>query len=77
MSAIPLSVAEAKLATWLAAEDGVALGQSFTTDTGRSLTRADLADIRAQIEYWERKIAQIKGIAQGSQRQRRVIVADG
>lgn len=40
-----------KLNTWLAAEEAVATGQSYQIGT-RMLTRADLKQIRAQMEYW-------------------------
>jgi len=76
MPGITLTLAHAKLATWLAAEAGVALGQSVTSDTGRTLTRANLAEIREQIEYWEGKIAKLEQADLGTQRQRRVIVVD-
>lgn len=39
-----------KLNTWLAAEEAVATGQSYQIGT-RMLTRADLKQIRAQMEY--------------------------
>ena len=42
-----------KLNTWLAAEEAVATGQSYQIGT-RMLTRADLKQIRAQMEYWRR-----------------------
>ncbi len=53
--AITLAIAEAKLDLWLAAEDAVATGQSYTVNN-RSLTRANLSEIRGQIDYWEGKI---------------------
>ena len=43
-----------KLNTWLAA---VATGQSYQIGT-RMLTRADLKQIRAQMEYWAAKLAE-------------------
>lgn len=45
-----------KLNTWLAAEEAVATGQSYQIGT-RMLTRADLKQIRAQMEYWAAKLA--------------------
>ena len=44
-----------KLNTWLAAEEAVATGQSYQIGT-RMLTRADLKQIRAQMEYWGPKL---------------------
>lgn len=46
-----------KLNTWLAAEDAVAAGQSYQIGT-RMLTRADLKQIREQMEYWAGKLAE-------------------
>lgn len=51
MAGITLATAEAKLATWLAAEEKVAAGQSYSIG-GRSLTRANLSEIREQINFW-------------------------
>lgn len=46
-----------RLATWLIAEEKVAAGQRYQIGD-RSLTRADLKQIRAQIEYWAGKLAE-------------------
>lgn len=45
-----------KLQTWLAAEDAIATGQRYEID-GRSLTRADLYDVREQIKFWANQLA--------------------
>lgn len=45
-----------KLQTWLAAEEAIATGQRYQIDD-RSLTRADLYDVRKEIEFWEAKLA--------------------
>jgi len=58
MAGITLAQAKAKLATWLDAEDRVAAGQSYTI-SGRSLTRADLSQIRETIDYWESKVLRL------------------
>lgn len=58
MAGITLAQAEAKLSTWMDAEDKVASGQSYSI-AGRSLTRADLADIRATIDYWDKKVQRL------------------
>ncbi|NCC41961.1 MAG: hypothetical protein EOM21_21655 [Gammaproteobacteria bacterium] len=77
MPGITLAIAAAKVDTWLAAEDAVCrLGQSFTTDTGRTLTRADLADIRDQIKFWQGYVERLQATAPGARRQRPVIVYD-
>ena len=61
MAGITLETAEAKLATWLAAEDAVASGQSFSV-AGRSVTRADLGAIRDSINHWD---GQVKRLSRG------------
>lgn len=58
MTGITLAQAEAKLATWIAAEDKIAEGQAYTIGN-RSLTRANLAEIRDQIDYWERRVKRL------------------
>lgn len=58
MAGITLAQAEAKLQTWLDAEDKVAAGQSYSIN-GRSLTRADLGEIRNTIDYWEKKVQRL------------------
>ena len=45
-----------KLDTWLAAEEAVATGQSYQIGN-RMLTRADLKQIRNQMEYWATQLA--------------------
>lgn len=62
MAGITLTQAEAKLATWLDAEDKIAQGQEYTIGT-RSLKRADLKEVREQITYWD---AKVKQLARGS-----------
>lgn len=59
MPAITLEQAQAKLTLWMAADDAVATGQSYKIGD-RSLTRADAAHIRGQIEYWERRVEQLE-----------------
>lgn len=46
-----------KLHTWLAAEEAIATGQSYQIGT-RMLTRADLKQVREQLEYWGGKLAE-------------------
>lgn len=57
MAGITLAQAEAKLALWMDAEANLAASQSYEIETGngrRKLTRADLAEVRTTIEYWNR-----------------------
>lgn len=55
MSAISLATAESRLVLWLDAEASIALGQSVQSE-GRTLTRANLAEVRQQISYWEERV---------------------
>ncbi len=61
MAGITLAQAEAKLATWLEAEDKVASGQSYSIG-GRSLTRADARLIGERVEYWDRKVKVLSNV---------------
>jgi|TARA_Y100000310_G_scaffold194059_1_gene194053 hypothetical protein len=58
MAGITLTQAESKLSTWLAAVDAIATGQSYSI-AGRSLSRANLADAHAQVEYWDQKVKRL------------------
>lgn len=51
MAGITLDQANAQLALWLAADSAVASGQSYSIG-GRSLTRANAAEITNKIDYW-------------------------
>jgi hypothetical protein len=64
MAGITKAQAEAQLALWLAADTAVATGQSYSV-AGRSLTRADAADITEKIIFWERQVQRLSrgGIA--------------
>lgn len=59
MAGITLQEAKTHLATWLAAELELATSQSYTIGT-RSLTRANLAEVREQVKYWEKKVRQLE-----------------
>lgn len=58
MAGITLTQAEAKLTTWLAAEDRVAQGQEYSIGS-RRLRRADLAEIREQVKFWDGKVKEL------------------
>ncbi len=62
MAGITLAQAQAKLDAWMVADDAVAGGQSYSIG-GRSLTRANAAEIRNNIDYWERRVMRL---SQGS-----------
>ena len=57
MAVFSKKLCETKLKTWLDAEEAVATGQSYQIGT-RMLTRADLKQIREQMEYWAGKLAE-------------------
>lgn len=54
-----------RLNAWYDAEAAIATsGQEYSIDTGgskRTMRRADLPEIRRQIDYWEGKLAEAKG----------------
>lgn len=56
---IDLATARARLDMWLDAEEKVSRAQSYTIGD-RTLTHANLAEIRTSIEYWERKVAALE-----------------
>lgn len=58
MAGITLAQAEAKLTLWMDAEDKIASGQSYTIG-GRSLTRANLKEVRENIDYWDGKVQRL------------------
>ncbi|HUX58131.1 MAG TPA: DUF6148 family protein [Bacteroidales bacterium] len=58
MAGITLAQAQAKLTLWMAADDAVATGQSYSI-AGRSLSRADAKYIQDRIEYWDRQVKRI------------------
>lgn len=58
MAGITLAEAQAQLTQWLAALDAIALNQSYSI-AGRSLSRADLSDVREQVDYWDQKVKRL------------------
>lgn len=62
---------------WLKAELEVTTHQSYTIGS-RSLTRANLSEIRKQIEYWEKQIDKYENIIKSGGRNRvyRVVPRD-
>ena len=57
MAIFTKELCQKKLNTWLAAEESIATGQSYQIGT-RMLTRADLEDVRKDMEYWAGKLAE-------------------
>lgn len=58
MAGITLAQAEAKLTTWMAAMDKIAVGQSYSIDA-RTLTRANLGEVQKQVEYWDNQVKRL------------------
>ena len=77
MAAITLEVAKKHLETWLEAETEVAINQAYTVG-GKSFTRANLGEIRKQIEYWGNKVQALENVAKRKGRNRiyRVVPRD-
>lgn len=69
MAAISLETARKHLDMWLEAESYVAVNQAYTI-AGKSFTRANLGEIRKQIEYWENKVQELQNIAKRKGRNR-------
>ena len=55
------------LSLWKAAYKAASSGQSYTID-GRTLTRQNVAEIRAQLSYLERQLAALSGKTSSLQR---------
>jgi hypothetical protein len=69
MAVFSKELCKKKLQTWLDAEEAVATGQSYQIGT-RMLTRADLKQIREQMEYWAGKLAEAEAEEQYGGRNR-------
>lgn len=57
MAVFTKEMCQKKLNTWLAAEEAIAIGQSYQIGS-RMLTRADLKQVREEMEYWAGKLAE-------------------
>lgn len=77
MAGITLETARNKLEEWLEAESAVASAQSYRIGS-RELTRADLASIRKQIEFWADKVAALEAMEErkGRRRVTRIVQRD-
>ena len=77
MSVFSKKLCEAKLKTWLEAEEAIATGQSYQIGT-RMLTRADLKQVREQMEYWAARLNEAETEEQRGGRNRtfRVTIRD-
>ena len=56
MPILSKEICKKKLDTWLEAEERIATGQSYQIGT-RMLTRADLKQVREEMEYWANQLA--------------------
>lgn len=59
MAAITLKTAKAHLDAWLDAELACTTNQSYTIGS-RTLTRADLSEIRETIRYWQGMVTKLE-----------------
>lgn len=58
MAGITQAQAQSHLDEWLAADFAVSKGQAYSIG-GRTLSRADAATIRANIEFWDRQVKRL------------------
>lgn len=72
LSAYSLTFAKERLAAYYAAEEAALSGQSYTLG-GRSLTRADLSEIRKGIQLWEGRVERLETTGRSGPRMRSVI----
>lgn len=75
MPAWTLEDAKHHLALWLEADAACATGQSYKIGT-RSLTRADVAEIRERISFWRREVEKLSSRRKGGSRVMRVVPRD-
>lgn len=66
---ISIEIAKKHLDAWLTAELEVTTHQSYTIGS-RSLTKANLSEIRKQIEYWSDQVARLENIEKRGGRNR-------
>lgn len=69
MAGITKKEAQRHLDIWLEAEAQIATGQSYQIGS-RMLTRADLASVRKQIDYWNNKVMQAEAVEENHGRNR-------
>ena len=77
MAGYTLETAKVHLNAWLTAELEVTTHQSYSIGT-RSLTKANLAEIRKQIEFWRNEVEKLENLAKrrGRNRITRVVPRD-
>lgn len=72
MAGYTLAQAQAQLDLWIAADAKVATSQSYSI-AGRSLSRADAAEITNKIVYWNAQVKLLTNSASGRGRTRYVV----
>ena len=75
MAWVTIEEAQENLRMWLDAEKAVATGQSYTIGK-RSLTRANLSDIRERINFWRNEVASLESGSQGGVKLNRAVPLD-
>jgi len=56
--------AETHLAAWIAADTAISVGKAYTIGN-RALTRADAAEVKDKITYWNRTVKALASEAAG------------
>lgn len=67
MAGITLTQAQAKLDTYLAAQEKIIIGQKVEID-GEALTRANFVDVERAIDYWDKRVRALSATASGQRR---------
>lgn len=67
--AFTVSECRERLNIWLKAEEAIASGQSYTIDN-RRLERANLAQVREQIKFWQNELNKAIAAESGKGRRR-------
>lgn len=77
MAIFSKKLCQQKLNTWLEAEERIATGQRYQIGT-RMLTRADLKEVREEMEYWAARLTEAEAEEKGGGRNRmyRVVPRD-
>lgn len=69
MAGITLETARRHLDAWLDAELAVTNAQSYTI-RGRTMTKADLGEIRKMVDYWNKKVVELENVQKHGGRNR-------
>lgn len=71
MAGLTLAQAEARLASWLRADEALETGQTIKINN-RLLTKTDAAEVRNNIDYWQKKCQELSQTETGRGRTRTV-----